>query len=50
VATAPNAIMFGTGRFTTRDMAGEGFVLNLTGVLLISVLIYLLLSVLPSVF
>lgn len=44
VATAPNAIMFGTGRFTTRDMASEGFVLNLTGALVISLLIYLLLS------
>ncbi len=44
VATAPNAIMFGTGRFSVRTMAGEGFVLNLTGAAVISLMIYLLLS------
>ncbi len=44
VATAPNAIMFGTGRFTTRTMASEGFALNLTGAAVISTLVYLLLS------
>ncbi|HSG88593.1 MAG TPA: SLC13 family permease [Pseudomonadales bacterium] len=42
VATAPNAIMFGTGRFTTRVMAREGLALNLIGVVVISVTIYLL--------
>lgn len=31
VATAPNTIMFSTGRFTTEVMAREGFVLNLLG-------------------
>lgn len=44
VATAPNAIMFGTGRFSVRTMAREGFVLNLTGVAVISLMIYMLLS------
>jgi sodium-dependent dicarboxylate transporter 2/3/5 len=36
VATAPNAIMFSTGRFTTSTMAREGVVLNLIGVVVIT--------------
>ncbi|MEX0943471.1 MAG: SLC13 family permease [Pseudomonadales bacterium] len=36
VATAPNTIMFSTGRFTTRLMAREGFVLNLMGAVVIT--------------
>ena len=43
VATAPNAIVFGTGRFTTRHMAGEGFALNLIGALVVTLVCYLLL-------
>ena len=43
VATAPNTIVFSTGRFTTALMAREGSVLNLIGVLVISVTCYLLL-------
>ncbi|HHH31096.1 MAG TPA: SLC13/DASS family transporter [Polyangiaceae bacterium] len=43
VATAPNAIVFGTDRFTTRRMAGEGFVLNLLGAGVITLVCYLLL-------
>jgi sodium-dependent dicarboxylate transporter 2/3/5 len=43
VATAPNAIMFGTGRFTTRAMAREGVVLNLVGAVLITAVIWLVL-------
>ena len=43
VATAPNAIVFGTDRVTTRQMAREGFVLNLLGAVAISTLCYLLL-------
>ena len=31
VATAPNAIVYGTGRVTTRQMAREGLALNLLG-------------------
>ncbi|MBD3646673.1 MAG: SLC13/DASS family transporter [Pseudomonadales bacterium] len=31
VATAPNTIMFSTGRFPTKTMATEGFVLNFAG-------------------
>jgi sodium-dependent dicarboxylate transporter 2/3/5 len=36
VATASNAIVFGTGRVTVRDMAGEGLAINLIGVLVIT--------------
>ena len=43
VATAPNAIVFGTGRITTRTMMREGFALNLVGVLVISLTCYALL-------
>jgi sodium-dependent dicarboxylate transporter 2/3/5 len=42
VATAPNAIMFGTGRFSTRAMAREGLVLNLLGAAVITLVIGLL--------
>jgi len=44
VATAPNAIVFGTGRVTTRQMARTGFWLNLTGVVVISLLCSVLLG------
>ncbi len=44
VATAPNAIVFGTGRVTVRKMAREGVVINLMGSLVISTLCYFLLS------
>jgi len=36
VATAPNAIAFGTGRVSTRRMAREGLVLNLMGAVAIT--------------
>jgi solute carrier family 13 (sodium-dependent dicarboxylate transporter), member 2/3/5 len=38
VATAPNAIVFGSGEVSTREMAREGFVLNLLGALVITAL------------
>ncbi len=44
VATAPNAIMFGTGRFTTRQMAAEGLVLNFTGTAVISLMLFWLIT------
>lgn len=44
VATAPNVIMFSTGRFSIETMAREGFALNLIGALIISVGCYLLLT------
>lgn len=43
VATAPNTIVFSTGRFTTALMAREGSVLNFIGVVIISLTCYLLL-------
>jgi len=42
VATAPNTIVFSTGRFTTSRMAREGAALNFVGVIVISVMCYLL--------
>lgn len=42
VATAPNAIVFGDPRIKIEDMIREGFVLNLVGVIIISVLSYFL--------
>ena len=38
VATPPNAIVFGSEKLTTREMAREGFVLNLIGVVVVSVI------------
>ena len=40
VATAPNAIVFGTGKFTVRAMSQEGIALNLMGAALISVMCF----------
>jgi sodium-dependent dicarboxylate transporter 2/3/5 len=41
VATAPNAVIYGSGRLTIKDMARAGLVLNLLGALVISVVAYL---------
>jgi sodium-dependent dicarboxylate transporter 2/3/5 len=43
VATAPNAIVFGTGRVPSTTMLREGFVLNLLGVAIISLACLILL-------
>ncbi len=43
VATAPNAIIFGSGQVTVKQMAREGLVLNLIGSLIISVVSYFIL-------
>ena len=40
VATPPNVIVFSANRMTVQDMAREGFVLNIIGALVISVVIY----------
>ena len=40
VATPPNAIVFGSGYITIQDMARIGFILNLAGVIIITVLMY----------
>lgn len=44
VATAPNAIVYGTDFVSTRQMMREGLVLNLIGAVLISLLCYGLMS------
>ncbi len=44
VATAPNAIVYGSGRFTVRDMAHAGLVLNLIGAVVISAVCLLMLD------
>ena len=41
VATAPNAIVFGTGKMTVEQMVREGFALNLIGVTVITAVVYL---------
>jgi sodium-dependent dicarboxylate transporter 2/3/5 len=47
VATPPNAIVFGSGRIRIPEMARVGLVLNLVGVVLITILFY---SLGPAVF
>jgi sodium-dependent dicarboxylate transporter 2/3/5 len=37
VATPPNAIVFGSGKLTIRQMAREGFVLNLVGAVVVTI-------------
>jgi len=44
VATVPNAVIFGSGHVTIRDMVQRGVVLNLFGALLISFLCYWLIA------
>ena len=44
VATAPNAIVFGTSYITSKRMVREGFVLNLIGTLVISTMCYIILT------
>jgi sodium-dependent dicarboxylate transporter 2/3/5 len=43
VATAPNAVVFGTKKITTRTMASEGLLLNLIGVMVITAVCVVLL-------
>ncbi len=43
VATAPNAVVFGSGRVTIARMVREGFVLNLLGVTIVTLVSYWLL-------
>ena len=44
VATAPNSVVFGSGRLTIRDMAAEGFKINLLAALVISVVCFVTLA------
>lgn len=41
VATAPNAVIYGSGRVRVADMARAGFALNLAGAVVISLICYL---------
>ncbi len=43
VATAPNAVVYGSGHIRVAQMAREGFALNLIGAVVVSTLVYLLL-------
>ncbi len=40
VATAPNAVIYGSGKLTVKDMAKAGLVLNLAGAVVISIISY----------
>lgn len=42
VATAPNAIVFGSGRVEMGDMVKNGFLINLFGVVVITLALWLL--------
>ena len=44
VATAPNSIVYASGCFTTKKMASEGFILNISGAVIITTLCYLMLA------
>ncbi len=44
VATAPNVVVYSTGRFTVETMVREGFALNLVGAVVIATLCYLLIG------
>jgi sodium-dependent dicarboxylate transporter 2/3/5 len=44
VATPPNAIVFGSGRVSIRDMAGAGLWLNLVAIVLITLTAYLVIG------
>jgi sodium-dependent dicarboxylate transporter 2/3/5 len=41
VATMPNAVVYGTGEFSIKQMVREGFVLNLIGALVVTTICYL---------
>ena len=42
VATPPNAIVFGANKFSVREMAREGFMLNLIGVVVVTLVCFVL--------
>ena len=44
VATMPNAVIFGTGEVPIKKMASEGFVLNLVGAVMVTLICYIFLQ------
>jgi sodium-dependent dicarboxylate transporter 2/3/5 len=48
VATPPNAIVFGTGHMRIQSMIKAGFALNLIGVVLVTLVSYLLVGLIWS--
>ena len=42
VATAPNTIVFGSGKITINDMARAGILMDIAGILLITILVYII--------
>jgi len=45
VATPPNAIVYGSGKITASNMIKAGFILNLVGILIISIVSHYLLPI-----
>jgi sodium-dependent dicarboxylate transporter 2/3/5 len=41
VATAPNAVVYGSGRVSIREMAREGLVINLFGAMIVTLVVTL---------
>ena len=49
VATGPNAVVFSSHRVQIREMAREGFALNLIGVMVVSIVTYVLFNMLSII-
>ena len=41
VATPPNAIVYGSGKIAIRDMIKAGFILNIIGIIIITIAYFL---------
>jgi sodium-dependent dicarboxylate transporter 2/3/5 len=46
VATPPNAVVFGSGYLKINDMVKNGFLLNLTSIVIIALMVYFALPIL----
>jgi len=44
VATAPNAVVFGTGEIAIERMVREGFAVNVVGAIIVSLLMWVLVA------
>jgi len=47
--TAPNTIVFGTGRIKSKDMAMSGLILNLLGAIIVTIVVYVVLIVILKI-